>query len=153
MPEASARQAERAAPGASLTVTGGDWIIVGLLLLLALFGWAQGFVTGGLALVGFALGAWIGTRLAGVVLPDGSRNPYAPAIGLVGALCLGAGFAAGFEGLGFRLRSRLTVPGIGVVDGGLGAILTALVGLGVGWILGAIAIHSPRELRFEGQRS
>ena len=56
-------------------MTGVDWIIVGLLLLLALFGWAQGFVTGALALVGFALGAWLGTRLAGIVLPDGSRSP------------------------------------------------------------------------------
>src|SRR3954464_11685248 len=117
MPEASAVQAERAPPVASLTVTGVDWIIVGLLLLLALFGWAQGFVTGGLALVGFALGAWLGTRLAGVVLPDGSQNPYAPAIGLVGALCLGAGFAAGFEGLGWRLRWPLPPPGVGVRAG------------------------------------
>src|SRR3954464_6027526 len=153
MPEASAVQAERAPPVASLTVTGVDWIIVGLLLLLALFGWAQGFVTGGLALVGVALGAWIGARLAGVVLPDGSRNPYAPAIGLVGALCLGAGFAAGFEGLGFRLRSRLTLPGRSVVDGVLGALLTACVGLGIVWILGAVAVHSNGDVRYEVQRS
>jgi S1-C subfamily serine protease len=134
-------------------MTGVDWIIVGLLLLLALFGWAQGFVTGALALIGFALGAWLGTRLAGLVLPDGSRNPWAPAIGLVGALCLGAAFAAGFEGLGFRLRSKLTLPGIGFVDGILGALLTACVGLGVVWILGAVAVHSSGEVRYEVQRS
>ncbi len=134
-------------------MTGVDWIIVGLLLLLALFGWAQGFVTGALALVGFALGAWLGTRLAGLVLHDGSRNPYAPAIGLVGALCLGAGFAAGFEGLGMRVRERLTVPGIGFVDGVLGALLTACVGLGVVWILGAVAVHSSGDVRYEVQRS
>jgi hypothetical protein len=134
-------------------MTGVDWIIVGLVLLLALFGWAQGFVTGALSLLGFGVGAWLGTRLAGLVLPDGSRSPYAPAIGLVGALCLGAGFAAGFEGLGWRLRSRLTLPGIGFVDGVLGAMLTALVGLGVVWILGAIAVHGTGELRFEVQRS
>jgi hypothetical protein len=134
-------------------MTGVDWIIVGLLLLLALFGWAQGFVTGALALIGFALGAWLGTRLAGIVLPDGSRNPYAPAIGLVGALIVGAGFAAGFEGLGVRLRSRMTVPGFGFVDGVLGALLTACVGLGVVWILGAVAVHSNGDVRYEVQRS
>jgi uncharacterized membrane protein required for colicin V production len=134
-------------------MTGVDWIIVGLLLLLALFGWAQGFVTGALALIGFALGAWLGTRLAGVVLPDGSRSPYAPAIGLVGALIVGAGFAAGFEGLGVRLRSRLTLPGFGFVDGVLGALLTACVGLGVVWILGAVAVHSNGDVRYEVQRS
>jgi S1-C subfamily serine protease len=141
------------APGSVLIVTGVDWIIVGLLLLLALLGWAQGFVTGALALAGFALGAWLGTRLAGLILPDGSSSPYAPAIGLVGALCVGAGFAAGFEGLGVRVRSKLTLPGISVVDGLLGALLTALVGLGVVWILGAVAVHSTGELRFEVQRS
>jgi hypothetical protein len=134
-------------------VTGVDWVIVGLLLLLALFGWAQGFVSGGLALAGFALGAWLGTRLAGLVLPDGSQNPYAPAIGLVGALCLGAGFAAGFEGIGVRLRSRLTLPGMSFVDGVLGALLTACVGLGVVWILGAVAVHSNGDVRYEVQRS
>ena len=87
------------------------------------------------------------------MLPDGSRNPWAPAIGLVGALCLGAAFAAGFEGLGFRLRSKLTLPGIGFVDGVLGALLTACVGLGVVWILGAVAVHSSGEVRYEVQRS
>ena len=134
-------------------MTGVDWIIVGLLLLLALFGWAQGFVSGALALIGFALGAWLGTRLAGVVLPDGSRSPWAPAIGLVGALCLGAAFAAGFEGLGQRLRSKLTLPGFGFIDGVLGALLTACIGLGVVWILGAVAVHSSGEVRYEVQRS
>jgi S1-C subfamily serine protease len=87
------------------------------------------------------------------VLPDGSRNPYAPALGLVGALCLGAGFAAGFEGLGFRLRQRLTLPGMSLVDGVLGAVLTACVGLGVVWILGAVAVHSNGDVRYEVQRS
>src|SRR3954466_8580621 len=134
-------------------MTGVDWIIVGLLLLLALFGWAQGFVTGALALIGFALGAWLGTRLAGLVLPGGSRSPSAPAIGLVGALIVGAGFAAGFEGLGMRLRSKLTLPGFGFVDGVLGALLTACVGLGVVWILGAVAVHSNGDVRYEVQRS
>ena len=43
-------------------MTGLDWIILGVVILLALFGWAQGFVAGALALVGFAIGAFIGTR-------------------------------------------------------------------------------------------
>ena len=40
-----------------------------------------------------------------------------------------------------------------LVDGLLGALLTALVGLGVVWIVGAVAVHSPGELRYEVQRS
>ncbi len=52
-----------------------------------------------------------------------------------------------------KVRSKLTLPGISLVDGLLGALLTALVGLGVVWILGAVAVHSPGDLRYEVQRS
>lgn len=135
-------------------MTGLDWIIAAVVLLLALFGWAQGFVAAALALAGFALGAWLGTRLAPLVLSDGARSPYAPAFGLMGALLAGAAFAAGFEGLGWRLRSRLRAPGLSVVDGVLGAVLTACIALGVVWILGAVAVHSASpELRQQVQRS
>ncbi len=134
-------------------MTGVDWIIVGLLLLLALFGWAQGFVTGALALIGFALGAWLGTRLAGSCCPTARAVRGRRRSGWSARSCLGAAFAAGFEGLGFRLRSKLTLPGIGFVDGVLGALLTACIGLGVVWILGAVAVHSSGEVRYEVQRS
>ena len=56
-------------------MTGIDWVIVGLVLLLALFGWAQGFVAGLLAFAGFAAGAWLGTRVGPLVLSDGSESP------------------------------------------------------------------------------
>ena len=133
-------------------MTGLDWIILGIVLLLALFGWIQGFVAGALALAGFALGAWLGTRLAPLVLSDGS--PWGPAFGLMGALVAGAAFAAGFEGLGARLRSKLRLPGLTFVDGLLGALLTACVGLGVVWVLAAVAVQSSAgDLRQQVQRS
>ncbi|HYM58566.1 MAG TPA: MarP family serine protease [Solirubrobacteraceae bacterium] len=135
-------------------MTGLDWIILGIVLLLALFGWAQGFLAGALALAGFALGAWLGTRLAPLVLSDGARSPYAPAFGLMGALCAGAAFAAGLEGVGARVRARLRLPGLAAVDGVLGALLTACVGLGIVWILAAVAVQSTAaDLRQQVQRS
>ena len=136
-------------------MTGVDWIIIGLVLLLALFGWAQGFVAGALSLVGFALGALIGTRLGPLVLSDGASSPYAPLFGLFGALVAGALLASGFEGLASRLRSRMRSPGISALDGVLGAALMGCVGLGLAWVLGAIALQTPgaRELRREIQRS
>lgn len=135
-------------------MTGLDWVIVGIIILLALFGWAQGFVSGALALVGFALGAWLGTRLGPLLLPDGSESPYAPAFGLAGALCAGAIFAGSLHGVGWRLRRKLTGSGMATLDGAAGAVLTACVGLGVAWIVGAVALHgSAGELRREVQRS
>jgi S1-C subfamily serine protease len=133
-------------------VTGLDWIIVAVVLLLALFGWAQGFVAGALALLGFAVGAWIGTRVAPLLLPEDSQ--WGPAFGLVGALFAGAVLASGFEGLGSRLRARvLRLPGLSAVDGVLGAVLTACVGVLVVWVLGAVGLHAGGELRRSVQRS
>ena len=54
-------------------MTGLDWIILGIVILLALFGWAQGFVAGALALVGFAIGAWVGTRVGPLRAARGRR--------------------------------------------------------------------------------
>jgi S1-C subfamily serine protease len=134
-------------------MTGLDWIIAGAAVLLALFGWAQGFVSAALALVGFAAGAWIGTRVGPVLVPGGRTSPWAPAFGLLGALLAGGILAAGLEGAGSRLRSMLRLPGLAAVDGLLGAALTVCVGLGVAWVLGAVALQHGGEARREVQRS
>jgi S1-C subfamily serine protease len=134
-------------------MTGLDWIIAAAVLVLALFGWAQGFVAAALALAGFAIGAWIGTRVGPLVVPGGRSSPWAPAFGLLGALLAGGLFAAGFEGIGSRVRGLLKLPGLAAIDGLLGALLTACLGLGIAWILGALALQQGGDLRHEAQRS
>lgn len=132
-----------------------DWLIVAFAAVLATFGYRQGFVVGVLSFGGFALGAFLGTRLAPLLLPQGSASPYAPAFGLVGALLAGAVLASGFEGFGFRLRRMLSVPGFGIFDGGLGALLGLALGLGIVWIAAAVAAQAPGDaaLRADIQRS
>jgi S1-C subfamily serine protease len=132
-------------------VTGIDWLIVGVVVLLGLFGWAQGFVAGALALVGFAIGAWVGTRVGPLLLDEGRRSPWSPAFGLVGALIAGMVFAIGLEGVGARLRVRS--PAATALDGMAGAVLTACVGIGVCWVLGALALANGGQARREVQRS
>lgn len=117
-------------------------MIVGFTCLLAFYGYLQGFIVGVLSLAGFALGAFLGTRLAPLLLSDGSHSPYAPLFGLVGALLAGGVFASGLEGLGSRVRSALRIPYFRQVDGLLGAALTACVGLGIAWIVGSVALDS-----------
>lgn len=134
-------------------MTGVDWLIVGIVVLLGLFGWAQGFVAGALALVGFGVGAWLGTKLGPLVLSEGRRSPWAPAFALIGALVAGAVFALGLEGVGARLRGRVRSPAATAIDGMLGAALTACVGLGIAWVLGALALANGGEARREVQRS
>jgi S1-C subfamily serine protease len=133
-----------------------DWMIAAFAALLALFGFRQGFIVGVLSFGGFALGAFLGTRLGPLLLPQGSSSPYAPAFGLVGALLAGAILASGLEGLGWRLRrSTLLIPGVGLLDGALGALLSAGVGLGIVWIVAAVAAQLPgqMQLRSDIERS
>jgi S1-C subfamily serine protease len=127
-------------------VTKVDWLIVAFTVLLAMYGYAQGFIVGALSLVGFGIGAFLGTRLAPLILPGGSHSQYAPLFGLLGALLAGAVLASGFEGIGARARRFLRLPGLRTVDGLLGAALTASVALGIAWIVGAIAFQSTNSL-------
>jgi S1-C subfamily serine protease len=136
-------------------VTGLDWIIVAFAAILAAFGFRRGFIVGVLSFAGFALGAFLGTRLAPLLLSAGSASPYAPAFGLFGALLAGAILASGAEGVGFRVRRALIVPGLGALDGVLGAVLGAALALGVVWIVAAVAAQAPNQaqLRQDIQRS
>jgi S1-C subfamily serine protease len=135
-------------------VTGLDWVIVGVVTLLVLFGFGQGFIAGALSLAGFALGAYVGTRLGPLLLEDGAESPQAPLFGLLGALAGGAILAAGFEGVGAAMRERLIPPGLAVLDGLLGALLIGALGMAIVWLLGAVALtNGTRDMRREVQRS
>jgi S1-C subfamily serine protease len=136
-------------------VTGLDWIIVAFVTLLALYGYGQGFVVGALSLVGFLGGAFLGSRIAPLLLDEGSRSPYAPLLALGGAILGGTLLAVGFESVGRRVRHVVDLPVLGALDGLLGAVLSGMVGLGLAWIFGAVALQTPgaRELRGSIQRS
>jgi S1-C subfamily serine protease len=136
-------------------VTQLDWLIVAFACILAFFGSRQGFIVGALSFAGFAVGAVLGTRLAPLVLSQGSASPYAPALGLVGALIVGAILATGLEGVGFRLRRTLIVPGMRLIDGVLGAALGAALALAIVWLGAAVAgqASGQDQLRADIQRS
>jgi S1-C subfamily serine protease len=135
-------------------VTALDWIIIVFTGLMGLWGYAQGLIVGALSLVGFAGGAFIGSRVGPLLLEEGSQSPYAPLFALVGALLFGGILASGLELLGFQLRYRLGER-LGLLDGVAGSILVACLGLGLVWIAGAVALHTPgaQELREPIQRS
>jgi S1-C subfamily serine protease len=138
-----------------LRVTAVDWVIVAFCALLGLYGYVQGFIVGVLSLIGFGVGAFIGTRLGPLVLPGGSHSQYAPLFGLLGALLAGGVLASGLEGVGLHARAALRFPGLRKADGLLGGVLTACVGLGIVWILGAVALDSTGSptLRSDIERS
>jgi S1-C subfamily serine protease len=132
-----------------------DWLIVAFTIVMATIGWRQGFVAGAFALVGFAGGAFLGTRIAPALLHDGSSSPYAPLAALIGAVTGGSLFAGMFESVGYVVRRMVPVPGVRTVDGVLGAALSGCIALGLAWLAGAVVLQTPglTEVRHDIQRS
>lgn len=121
-----------------------DWIIVALALSLGVLGWVQGFVIGLASLVGLALGAVVGTRVAQGVLSEGETSAAAPALGL--ALGLGIAIVGSLllQNVGAGMRRHVRGRGAVALDHMLGAALAAGVGLLLVWVAASAVIAAPR---------
>lgn len=131
-----------------------DWVVLGVVVLSALFGFASGFVRGALSLAGFALGAYVGARVAPELLREGS--PYAPLVALGGAV-IGGSILRGLAGmLGGTLRAGLgAVPGLRALDSLAGLVLGTAAGVLLCWAVGGVLLYLPgqAELRRAVQES
>lgn len=133
-----------------------DWAIVALTIAFAMWGYRQGLIVGVLTLCGFVAGAVAGSRIAPLLLSEGSSSPYAPLFAALGALLVGALVALTLESLALGLRERLVRGNtLRLADGAGGAALIAAVALGLVWVFGAVALHAPgtAQLRGDVQRS
>ncbi len=125
-----------------------DWGIVAFTLALGLWGYRQGLIVGALTLLGFASGAFLGSRLAPLVLHRGAQSPYSPLFAALGALLFGAVVAVTLESLALGLRARvIRRRALHLADGAGGAALIASVALGLVWVFGAVALHAPGTAR------
>lgn len=125
-----------------------DWAILAFTLALALWGYRQGLIVGALTLVGFAVGAFAGSRIGPLLLTKGSHSPYAPLCAALGALLVGALMAVTVESFALGLRERIVRrPFLGAADGAGGAALIASVALGLAWVFGAVLLHAPSTAR------
>ncbi|HEX8753018.1 MAG TPA: MarP family serine protease [Solirubrobacterales bacterium] len=125
-----------------------DFAIVAFTLALALWGYRQGLIVGAMTLVGFAAGAFAGSRIAPMVLHRGAESPYAPLFAALGALVAGALSAVAVESIALGLREKLLRRHfLHLADGAGGAALIASVALGLVWVFGAVALHAPATAR------
>jgi S1-C subfamily serine protease len=125
-----------------------DWAILAFTFALALWGYRQGLIVGALTLVGFAAGAFIGSRIGPLLLTKGSDSPYAPLCGALGALLAGALMAVTVESFALGLREKIVRrPFVHLADGAGGATLIASVALGLAWVFGAVLLHAPSTVR------
>jgi S1-C subfamily serine protease len=133
-----------------------DWGIVAFIVALAFWGYQQGLIVGALTLLGFGLGAFLGSRVGPWLLNQGSESPYAPLCAAMGALLIGSFIAVTLEAFAHGLRSRVIRGSAShLADGAGGALLIAAAALGMIWVFGAVALHAPgaADLRGDVQRS
>ena len=132
-----------------------DIVIVLLAAFFGFVGFARGFLIGALSLVGFAGGAYLGTRFGPYLLSEGNASPFAPLFGLLGALVGGLILSAGAEGFAGALRAGIRSPAFAVFDGLLGSALAVALALGLAWLVSVIVLQTPgiRDMRRPIQRS
>jgi S1-C subfamily serine protease len=132
-----------------------DIIIIVFAAFFALVGFARGFVVGALSLVGFAGGAYLGTRFGPHLLKDGNASPFAPLMGLIGALIGGVVLSGFAESIGGAVRSGIRSPAFAAFDGLLGSALALALALGLAWLISVIVLQTPgiRDWRRPIQRS
>ena len=131
-----------------------DWVVIVVIALAGLYGISTGFLRGAFSLAGFAVGAYVGARLAPQILTDGS--PYVPVIALAGAVLLGT-LMRGLAGLiaGVLRTSLGVIPGMRLLDRFAGLVLGLVAGVFLCWAIGAVLLYLPGEtdLRRSVQRS
>jgi S1-C subfamily serine protease len=125
-------------------VSAADWIVLGVVVLFAAYGLTNGLVRGALSLAGFAFGAYLGARIAPMLLTDGS--PYAPLLALGGAILGGTVLRMLAGMLGSTLRTTIgLVPGLRLLDSLAGHVLGAAAGIALCWAVGAVLLYLPGQ--------
>jgi S1-C subfamily serine protease len=131
-----------------------DVAALGVIGLTAVSGFRRGLIVGASSLLGLAIGAYLGAKLAPHVI-HGTPSVYPPLVTLAGAV-IGAGigqFAAVM--LGQSVRGFLKIGLLKGFDNVFGAMLGAITGVVLVWVLGAVFLYVPADakLRQEVQRS
>jgi uncharacterized membrane protein required for colicin V production len=124
-----------------------DWVVLGVVVLAGLYGLSRGLVRGALSLAGFAVGAYLGAKIAPALLDDGSA--YIPLVALGGALLGGTLLSSLAEMLGVSLRRTMgAIPGLRAFDSGAGLALGAFAGVVLCWAVGAVLLYLPGQSEF-----
>jgi uncharacterized membrane protein required for colicin V production len=132
-----------------------DWIAIAIVLLAAVGGFRRGLVLSAFSLVGLAVGAYIGSRLAPHVLHGGSDSKWTPVAGLVGALVGAVLLQFGALVVGSFIRGGIRFTPLRLLDSAGGLLLGGAIGVAIVWVAASVALLSPGQTGFrqEVQRS
>jgi S1-C subfamily serine protease len=121
-----------------------DWVVIVVVAVSGVYGITTGFLRGAFSLAGFAVGAYLGARIAPQILSDGS--PYVPVVALAGAILLGTLMRGLASMLAGALRTSLgVIPGVRLLDRLAGLLLGLAAGVFLCWAIGAVLLYLPGE--------
>ena len=120
-----------------------DWFLVALVVIYALSGYWQGFITGACATAGLLLGGLFGVWLAPVALGEADPSLWVSLGALFIVIATASVGQAIFQYLGARARDRITWQPVRALDAVGGAALSAAAVLVVAWALG-VAVSGTR---------
>jgi S1-C subfamily serine protease len=113
-----------------------DWVLIVVVVLYAVSGYWQGFITGAFATVGLLIGGVIGVWLAPTALGDATPSILVSlAAVFIVIVCASLGQAV-FQLGGARIRDKITWQPVRALDAVGGAALSAVAALLVAWALG-----------------
>ncbi len=113
-----------------------DWVLVVVVVLYAVSGYWQGFITGAFATVGLLLGGLAGIWLAPTALGDATPSILVSlAAVFIVIVCASLGQAL-FQVGGARLRDKIRWQPVRALDAIGGAVLSGAAALLVAWALG-----------------
>jgi S1-C subfamily serine protease len=113
-----------------------DWVLIVVVVLYAVSGYWQGFITGAFATVGLLFGGLLGVWLAPTVLGDATPSILVSlAAVFIVIVCASLGQAVLQVG-GARIRDQITWQPVRAVDAVGGAVLSGAACLLVAWALG-----------------
>ena len=123
-----------------------DWLMLGALVIFALVGWRQGFLTGALSFLGFLGGGLIAVLwlpdLVERVMDSGMARIITVAVGVLISALVGQAL---LSMLGRRLRGSITWRPVRFVDNAGGAALNVLALALVAWVIASVVAYVPNS--------
>jgi S1-C subfamily serine protease len=120
-----------------------DLLVLAWVAVSGLIGFQRGLVAQLLSLLGLALGALAGSRLAPYLLADGRDSPWVPFASLIGAVVGAVVFQAAAVLFAGRLRAVVVRGPFRLADSLGGVALGLAVALAVAWLAAVAALQVP----------
>ena len=120
-----------------------DWVLVVVVVLYAVSGYWQGFITGAFATVGLLLGGLFGIWLAPHLLGNADPSLWVSLAALFVVLVCASFGQAVLQYAGTRMRDQITWQPVRALDAVGGALLSVVAVLIVTWMLG-VAVSGSR---------